>query len=333
MNGMAAALAVALAATPVTLSPLALPGGGGPVGFDDLRYSADLQAVLVPAGRTGRLDLVDPRSQAVEEIGGFSESRPGGRGHGEGTTSADTGEGLVFASDRTQRTVVVADPATKRIVARAKLGGGPDYVRWVGSRREVWVTEPGRKVIETFRLDGKAPPQLTRTGAIEVPDGPESLEIDPVRRRAYTNTWHDRTIAIDLESRRIVGRWTNGCAGSRGLALDERRGFLFVGCDEGKAVLLDAGHGGKVLGQAKAGDGVDIIAYGARLSHLYVPGGEAADLTVVGVDGGGALDVLGKVPTAPDAHCVTADDLGNVYVCDPTQGRLLTFRDPFPPSR
>jgi hypothetical protein len=333
MPSLAAQGAKPPADAPASLSPLALPGGGGPIGFDDLRYSAELHAVLVPAGRTGRLDLVDPRNQAVAEIGGFSESRPGGRGHGEGTTSADSGEGFVFASDRTQRIVAVTDPASRRIVASAKLAGGPDYVRWVGSTREVWVTEPGRKVIETFRLDGTSPPRLTGTGTIEVPDGPEALEIDPVRGRAYTNTWHDSTVAIDLASRRIVGRWQNGCKGSRGLALDVQRGFLFVGCDEGKAVLLDAGHDGKVLGQAKAGNGVDGIAFGARLSHLYVPAGEAADLTVVGVGSGGSLEVLGKVPAAPDAHCVTADDLGNVWVCDPTRGRLLTFRDPFPQAR
>ncbi len=333
MKAIPLALSIGLAAAPVTLTPIALPGADGPVGFDDLRYSPALHAALVPAGRTGRLDLVDPRTHAVEEIGGFSVSPPGGRGHGEGTTSADGGDGLVFASDRTQRAVVVADPATRRIVARATLGGGPDYVRWAEPTGEVWVTEPGRKVIETFRLEGKAPPRLTPTGTIEVPDGPEALEIDPVRRRAYTNTWHDSTVAIDLASRAVVARWKNGCEGARGLALDARRGFLFVGCDEGKAVLLDAAHDGKVLGRASAGDGVDVIAYSAELSHLYVPGGEAADLTVVGVDGGGALNVLGKVPTAPDAHCVTADDLGNVYVCDPRRGRILAFRDPFPRSR
>jgi hypothetical protein len=333
VRAIPAALAVALAAAPPALTPLSLPGGDGPIGFDDLRYAAELHAVLVPAGRTGRLDLVEPQTHAIEAIDGFSESRPGGRGHGDGTTSADEGDGLLFASDRTARAIVVVDAATKRIVARAKLGGGPDYVRWVGPTREVWVTEPDRKVIEIFRVEGKAPAQLTRTGTIEVPDGPESLEIDPVRRRAYTNTWHDATVAIDVSSRRVVGRWTNGCAGARGLAVDEQRGFLFVGCDEGKAVLLDAGHDGQVLGRAKAGGGVDIIAYAARLSHLYVPGGGAGDLTVLGVGGGGSLSVLGKVATAPDAHCVTADDVGNVYVCDPTKGRLLTFRDPFPPSR
>jgi hypothetical protein len=331
MKDMIIAVVFAAAAA-ATLSPLEVPGADGPVGFDDLRFSADLRKVLVPAGRTGRVDLVDPETRAVEEIVGFSTSRGVGRGHDESTTSADSGEGLIFASDRTRREVVVADPATKRIVSRAKLGGGPDYVRWVGPTHEVWVTEPGKKVIETFRVDRTTPPKVTRTGTIEVPDGPEALEIDPVRRRAYTNTWHDATVAIDLESRGIVGRWKNGCKGSRGLALDAGRGFVFVGCDEGKAVVLDAGHDGKVIGHAPAGDGVDVIAYGAKLSHLYVPGGDAADLTVVGVSGDGALDVLGKLPTARDAHCVTADDVGNVYVCDPTHGRLLTFRDPFPAS-
>jgi hypothetical protein len=323
-------VALALAAAPLTPTPLTLPGADGPVGFDDLRFSVELHRVLVPAGRTGRIDLVDPEKRAIEEITGFSASGDPGRGHGQGTTSADSGEGLVFASDRTQRSLVVADPATRRIVARTELGGGPDYVRWVGATREVWVTEPGRKVIETFRLEGRSPPRLTRTGTIDVPDGPESLEIDPGRRRAYTNTWHDVTIAIDVESRAIVGRWENGCSGSRGLAVDAKRGLVFVGCDEGKAVVIDAG---RVVGDAPAGAGVDVIAYDARASHLYVPGGEAADLTVIGVGAGGALRVLGKIPTARDAHCVAADDLGNVYVCDPANGRLLTFRDPFPPSR
>ncbi|MFL5274482.1 MAG: YncE family protein, partial [Anaeromyxobacteraceae bacterium] len=139
--------------------------------------------------------------------------------------------------------------------------------------------------------------------------------------------------AIDIESRRVVARGKYGCKGARGLALDPVRQLVFVGCEEGKAVLLDAGHDGKVVGRAPAGGGVDIIAYAAQLSHLYVPGGGAADLTVIGVGRDGALSVLGKVPTAREAHCVTADDRGNVYVCDPDHGRLLTFHDPYPASR
>ena len=78
---------------------------------------------------------------------------------------------------------------------------------------------------------------------------------------------------------------------------------------------------------------MDVIAFAGKLSHLYVPGAESADLTVLGVNARGELQVLGAVPTARDAHCVAADDQGNAYVCDPEKGRLLVFRDPYPSSR
>jgi len=326
-------LAVFIVAAGPAVVPIAIPGGEGGIGFDDLRYSPELHRLLVPGGRTGRLALVDPATHAVETIGGFTEAREAGRGHSQGPTSADAGEGLIFASDRTDRSLAAVDPGTKRVVARVKLGGGPDYVRWVAPSREVWVSEPDRKMIEIFRVEGKSPPTLTHVAEIEVPDGPESLEIDAGRHRAYTNTWHDATMAIDLGSRKIVSRWANGCQGARGLAIDTRAGVAFVGCKEGKAVALDLEHGGQVLGTIATGKGVDVIAFAAKLSHLYVPGAESANLTVVGVGARGKLDLLGTVPTAPDAHCVAADDDGAAYVCDPGKGRLLFFRDPHPASR
>jgi hypothetical protein len=317
----------------VSVTPLPLPGGEGGIGFDDLRFSAELHRVIVPAGASGRLDLVDPKTRAVDAIAGFSTAPQRQRGHSQGTTSADSGGGLIFASDRTAGTLVIIDPAARRILASVRLGGGPDYVRWVAPSREVWVSEPGAKVIEMFRLEQKEAPALVRVGTIELADGPESLEIDASRRRAYSNTWHDATVSIDLQSRKIVERWPNGCEGARGLALDVARGFAFVGCTEGKAVSLDVEHGGKILGQAAAGKGVDVIAFAPGLSHLYVPGPEAATLTVMSVGARGQLDVLGSAATASDAHCVTADESGNAWICDPGKGRLLEFRDPYPASR
>jgi DNA-binding beta-propeller fold protein YncE len=322
-------LGALLLAAGESMTPLPLPGGEGGIGFDDLRFSPELGKVLVPGGRSGRLDLVDPKTRAILAIEGFTSSRDGGRGHSQGTTSADFGDGLVFASDRSEQSLVVVDPASRRIVGRVKLGGSPDYVRWVAPMREVWVSEPGSKTIETFRLAGKSPPRLEPAGNIEVADGPESLEIDPPRHRAYANTWHDTTVGIDLGSRAVAVRWPNGCKGARGLALDQARGFAFVGCTEGKAVVLDVAHDGKQLGSAKTGDGVDIIAFNAKLSHLYVPGAKAANLTVLGVGDGGELKLLGTVPAAADAHCVAADEEGNAYVCDPGKGRLLLFRDQY----
>lgn len=324
------AASILLCAAAFAAQPIVLPGGEGGIGFDDMRWAPALRQVLVPAGRTGRLALIDPRSGRVQCIAGFTASAGSGEGHGAGSTSADAGAGLLFASDRNRRVVDIIDLGKKRIVADVALGGGPDYVRWVEPLGEVWVTEPSRKQIERFALSHDGAPRLFRRGAIAVPDGPESLAIDATRGRAYTHTWHDHTLAIDLKQQRVVAQWENGCAGARGIALDEGRGWLFVGCEEGKAVSLDVAHGGKELGRVATGKGVDIIAWSPRRSHLYVPGGDAATLSIVAVDAHGGLRVVRTLPTAPDAHCVAADDLGHAYVCDPTHGRVLVFDDPAP---
>jgi hypothetical protein len=304
-----------------------LPDGEAGIGFDDLVYSRDLDRVLVPGGRTGRLDLVDPKTHKVETIEGFTSADRFNGGHGQSTTSADSGGGLIFASDRDRRMVRLVDPRQKEIVGGVEVGGNPDYVRWVEPSREVWVTEPKPKVIEYFKLETEGSPRLVRAGSIEVEGGPESLVVDSSRGRAYTHTWTDETVAIDLSTHKVVARWPNGCGGARGIALDEDRGFLFVGCEEGKAVALDVAHEGKQVGMAATGKGVDIIAYNARVQHLYVPGSDSGTMTVLSVARSGALSPIETVPTASDSHCVAADPYGNAYVCDPARGRLLIFTD------
>jgi hypothetical protein len=324
---------LAAAAVP-SLSSLSLPDSKGGIGFDDLLFSATLNRVLVPSGRTGMLNLIDPKTHSIESIAGFSTERSLVGGHGDGTTSADYGQGLLFASDRALKVVDIVDPTKKRIVASVKLGGGPDYVRWVEPNAEVWVTEPSRKQIEYFKLGTGGVPALVRVGMVEIADGPESLVVDATRGRAYTHTWHDSTVAIDLKTHKEIARWPNGCEGSRGIALDEQRGLLFVGCDEGKATTLDVAHAGKIVATlATAGKGVDIIAYSPRLSHLYVPGGDSATMAVLGVEASGSLKLLGTVPTASDAHCVAADNLGNAYVCAPKSGQILILADSFPTAK
>jgi hypothetical protein len=179
-----------------------------------------------------------------------------------------------------------------------------------------------------FTHPASGPPQPTSVARIALPDGPESLVVDATRRRAYTHEWGGRTHAIDLGTRKPVAAWDNGCKGSRGIALDEARGFLFVGCEEGKAVVLDAGHDGRVLGSLSPGvDGVDIIAYNGKLAHLYLPGASSATMAILAVAPDGTLRALATVKTVDDAHCVSEDDRGGVWVCDPRHGRLMHVSD------
>ncbi|MHB1845419.1 MAG: hypothetical protein ACYCWW_11365 [Deltaproteobacteria bacterium] len=323
-----ASLLLALAASAsVQLRPVPLPDGAAGIGFDDLRFAPALGRLLVPAGRSGRLDLLDANGQVAASIPGFSAAKAFEGGHDFGVTSADVGRGLLFATDRSSQKLWAIDPRTGLLLHGVSLAAGPDYVRFVAPLGEVWVTEPDHEQIEIFGLAPDGTP--TAAAVIAVPGGPESLVIDAPRGRAYTNLWRGQTVAIDLAGRRIVDRWQNPCRGSRGIALDGPRGLLFVGCAEGKAAVLDLRNGGALVSTLSAGAGVDIIDYAERLHHLYLPGGKSATMAILGVSPAGQLSLLGSVPTAPGAHCVAADDGGHAFVCDPGHGRLLELDDPF----
>jgi hypothetical protein len=311
-------------------STLPLPGGSDGIGFDDLEFAPGIRKILAPAGATGNLDLVDPDTMQVTAIGGFAGSQGSFHGgHGEGTTSADEGRGLLFAIDRTSNRLDVVDPGAKAIVAWAKLGASPDYVRWVDPTSEVWVTEPDSETIEVFSIAAGPKPTPVHAKSIAVKGGPESLVIDVTRRKAFTHLWGGASVVIDVEAHVPIATWPNGCGGSRGIAIDAQRGFLFAGCAEGKLTVLDINHDGRQLGSVRAGSGVDVIAYDPTLAHAYLPGASSATMAFVGVAASGQLTVLGTVPTANGAHCVAADDRAHAWVCDPERGRLLVFKDSY----
>jgi hypothetical protein len=311
---------------------VSLPQGAPGIGFDDLRFSAELGKVLVPAGRSGNVDLVDPATGAVTAIGGFSTDASFGGGHDFGVTSVDQVQQKLYATDRTSGKLDVVDLGSRSIVASAKLSAGPDYVRWVAPTGELWVTEPDADMIEIFTLPKGGSGAPEHAAFIKTPGGPESLVVDATRGKAYAHLWKGRTIAIDLKSRAVTDTWPNGCDGSRGIALDEPRGWLFAGCSEGKAVVLDVAHGGKQLSSATSGSGVDIIDYSPSLGHLYLPGAKSATMAILGVSDKGELSVLSTVPTTQGAHCAVADAGGHVFVCDPSHGQLLVVSDGLPAS-
>ncbi len=309
--------------------PIATDGNG--IGFDDLRFAPSLRRVIVPAGRTGTVVLIEPSTYAKSVIAGLSKEESYGGGHGEGTTSADEGDGALYATDRTAQQVVVIDPNTRVVTVRARLAASPDYVRFVAPTHELWVTEPDAERIEVFTLSAKRD-ALTHAAFIAVPGGPESLVIDAAGGRAFTHLWSGESVVLDLRSRRITAKWPNGCNGSRGIAFDAHSQFLFAGCSEGKAVVMDAAHGGKILASAPSGSGVDIIDYDTVRRHLYVPGARSGTMTIFGLAANGALEPLATTHVAKGSHCVTTDGT-DAYVCDPNGGRILVVHDGYPATK
>lgn len=304
-----------------------IPGGAPGIGFDDIGYIPQLGLVSIPAGGTGKLVLIDPVTSAIRSMLQVTASAAVVGRHDVGTTSATYGGGYLFASDHTHTEVVVFNAHDGKVVARVPLAGDPDYVRYLESQRELWVTEPRASEIQVFRVISGRAPVVTLETTIPVPGGPESLVFDAALDRGYTNLWKRKTVVLDLKSHQAVGSWDNSCRGPRGLALDARAGFLFVGCNEGKVVVLDLHRNGKRIAMTKSGAGIDIISYNPRFRHLYVPGARSGTMTIFKVLASGRLQRWAVYRTAKGAHCVTNDARDLVWVCDPRAGSILEFRD------
>jgi DNA-binding beta-propeller fold protein YncE len=320
---LTAQYSIAQESSPIKKSTeVSLPGVQGGIGFDDLVFCPALQKVLVPGGGSGRLFLIDPENHSIQTVNGFGIASFNG-GHGDGVTSADSDGSYIFASDRTNKAVFIVDYKTLKTVGSAPLASVPDYVRYVSATNEVWVTEPDEDRIEVFSFNSGAP-KLEGKGFIPVSGGPESLVIGS-DGNAYTHLWNGETVAINVKSRVIVERSSNGCHGSRGIALDSQDGFVFAGCSEGKASVINLKNG-KVL-SSKTGADVDVIGYNPELRHLYIPSAKEGILTIFSVDHEGKLAQDGQVATKKGSRCATYDNKGGVWACDPRSGSLLFYRD------
>jgi len=325
-------LSSAACSTTVPGDHVALPNGSIGIGFDDLRYSTALHRVLVPAGRAGSLDLVDPDTLAVTTIIGFSVVADFNGGHDDGPTSVDEGHGFLFVTDRTSGKLTVVDPSASAIVGSTALASRPDYVRFVATTNELWVTEPGSSQLEVFSLPQADPRTPAHAAFIALNNGPESLVVDNKRGKAYTHRWQTSTVALDLATRMVTTEWPNGCASSRGIALDEEHGWLFVACLEGTTSVLDVDYAGKIISTIAQGSGFDVVGYSSSLGHLYLAGSACQCLITLGISGNGTLSFLGRQDAPADTHCATSDDVGHAWVCAPDSGEVLRVSDSFPRS-
>jgi DNA-binding beta-propeller fold protein YncE len=276
------------------------------------------------------LDLIDPDTLAVTSIPGFGTVASYSGSHDDGPTSVDEGNGVLYVTDRTTGKIDVVDPAAGQIVSSVPLGAGPDYIRYVKATNELWVTEPDADQVEIFTLGSDPTVAPVHAAVVSVTNGPESMVIDNTRGRAYTHRWQATTVAIDLASRAIVAEWQNGCAASRGIALDEARGFLFASCSEGTTSVIDVANGGRMLSTLARGSGFDVIGYAPQTGHLYLAGTSCGCLVTLGVSARGSLSFLSRVDASGSAHCAVADDAGHGWWCDQDRGSIWRVTDKSP---
>jgi DNA-binding beta-propeller fold protein YncE len=316
----------AIAPVALTLRSIALPGAPVEgVFMDYLAYDREHRRVWVPAGNTGSVDVVDTSSGQVTRLDGFPTAEVERRGTKRtvGPSSATVGDGFVFVGNRGDSSVCAIDAASFRRAGCLTLDSTPDGVAYVAATREVWVTTPRAKSITI--IDATSAGALAVKGTMPLDGAPEGYAVDDARGIFYTNLEDkDRTLAIDVRSRRIVETWLPACGadGPKGLALDGRLDYLFVACTD-HVLLLDAGHHGRQLSRIDTGAGVDNIDYVPKRRELYAAAARDAKLTVARIDDRGTLAPLAVVPTATGARNAVVTDEGAAYLTDSPEGKLL----------
>lgn len=322
----APATASPAALTP-SLTPFPLPSVTAPAALDYLAYDRTAKRVWVPEGTSGSVAVFDPAAKTFARVTGFAsaEREVRGKKRAMGPSAVSIGEGHAYVGDRASGEVCPVDTATLAAGTCLKLPAPTDGVDYVAATKEVWVTVPSERALVV--LDASRPAMLTTKARIVLDGSPEGYASDAARGLFFTNLEdRDRTVAIDLATRKPRATWAPGCGsdGPRGLADDADHGLLFVACTD-HVVVLDVAHGGAKVASLDVGPGVDNIDWVPSRRQLFVAAGRAPRAVVATVDDAGRPTVVASTALPAGARNGVADDAGKLYLADPQEGALLVW--------
>ncbi len=292
--------------------------------MDYLAYDQKHDRVWVPAGNTGCVDVVDAHDESVRRVEGFGTAEVVRRGIKRlvGPSAATVADDVVYVGNRGDSSVCAVSAVPLQLGACLKLEWPPDGLAYVRSRQEVWATLPRDHSIAVIDAAGG---RLQWKAKIPLEGQPEGFAVDDTRGVFYTNLEdQDRTLAIDIKSRRVMTTWLTGCgaSGPKGLALDARLDLLMVACSD-RVIVLDVGHDGKQLSSLATGDGLDNLDYVPARHELYAAAARGATLTIAHLDPQGTLTAQAVVATVPGARNAVANSAGRAYLTDSSEGKIL----------
>jgi DNA-binding beta-propeller fold protein YncE len=284
--------------------------------------------VWVPAGGTGNAVVIDSKTRELRTLDKFPTKEVDWRGQKRlvGLSSATVGNGFVYVGNRADASVCAVDAKTLERGGCVTLPGSPDGLAFVARTKEVWVTTPRDQAIVILDVSQPSAPKVG--GSFKLEGGPEGYAVDDDRGIFYTNLEDkDRTLAIDVATRKVTATWMPQCGedGPRGLAIEPKERLLMVACTD-HVEVLDAAKDGRILSKLDTGEGVDNLGYLAGQRLLYAAAGKAGALTVAHLDAKGNLRQTAHVATAPGARNAVVSDDGTAFVADGREGKILVVK-------
>lgn len=145
---------------------------GGEAG--NTHYDSVSHCILVAVQTKNQLVAIDPFSEKIVQRYDLA-----GSDHPHGFT-LDEESRLLFMTSEGNATLQVIDLRTMKVLARHKVGDGPDVLAWDADWRRLYVASEGG-VLSAFWLDGSA---LKPIGEVRAPRA-HTVSVDPRTHRVY----------------------------------------------------------------------------------------------------------------------------------------------------
>jgi YVTN family beta-propeller protein len=215
-----------------------------------------------------------------------------------------------FATSGAKNKMIVFELDSLKSAGEVKTGGNPDAIIEVTSAKEIWSFNG--KSGDVSCVD---PATLAVKATIALPGKPEFAVEYLAKGLVYVNLEDkDSVTAIDIKKHEVVGTYPLAPGkGPTGLALDEKNGLLFAGCEE-KLVVVDASNG-KVVTSLDIGKGCDACAFDPGTGNVFASCSDGKTY-VAHVKDAKTVQALSPIETLPGARTCTVDPATHkLYVC------------------
>jgi YVTN family beta-propeller protein len=266
---------------------------GGDGGWDYLTVDSAARRLYVT--RQSRVLVFD-----ADSLANVGEIPNTGGVHGV-AIATDLGRG--FTSNGRAGTVTIFDLKTLKPIDEVKVTGeNPDAILYNPISKRVFAFNGRSENVTVIdATNGKV------LGTVALGGKPEFAANDK-NGLVYVNLEDKSEVAVlDAEGNSVLKKWSLApCEEPSGMAIDRRRGRLFIGCSNRLMAVVDVSTG-KVLATLPIGEGVDANGFDPATGLAFSSNGDGT-LTVAREDPEGHFAVAENVPTQRGARTMALDE-------------------------
>ena len=296
---------------------IAIPPGPRP-GFDHAdiyQDSSGTSRLYVAHTGADRVDVIDCSANV------YLRALPGHPG--VAGVLVESGQDLLFTSDRDAARVGVYRCSDEKLLTRLNVGAHPNGLAFDPGRRRLFCFNLGEPIGEncTASVAEIGRPEVIAT--IRLPGRPRWAVYDPATDQVYVNIRVPAQIlAIGAGSLTITRTIDVPAAGPHGLWIDGGR--LFCAAD-GRALVVLHRDTGAVEAVLPLPGSPDVVTHDPALRHMYVAIGDPGVICVADT---ARMAILETVPTEPGAHTIGIDPHSHaVYAFLPDSSGAAAYTD------